>query len=113
MWITCIPLVWLVIVTFTAAWQKIFSASPSIGFLAQALKLQADLDRGLVASAATTRTLIFNAKLDAAVCGILLVLVAAIIADSLRVWYGILTGTGERELRESPFVVSQLRADEL
>jgi carbon starvation protein len=113
MWITCVPMVWLVTVTFSAAWQKIFSATPAIGFLAQALKLQADLDRGYVANAATARALIFNAKLDAAVCGILLVLVTVILADSLRVWYGILTGDGDRELREAPFVASTLRADEL
>ena len=29
MWITCVPLVWLVIVTFAAAWQKIFSPIPA------------------------------------------------------------------------------------
>ncbi len=113
MWITCVPLAWLVTVTFTAAWQKIFSPTPAIGFLAQALRIQADLDQGFVANAATARILMFNARLDAAVCGLLMVLVAAILADSLRVWYRLLTGSGERELREAPFVTSTLRADEL
>ena len=63
----------------------------------------------------TTRrlTLIFNAKLDAAVCGVLLVLVGVILVDALRIWYGILTGERERELHEAPFVTSTLRAEEL
>src|SRR5262249_25019498 len=65
MWITCAPLVWLVIVTCSAAWQKIFSPVPAIGFLAQADKLDAALRAGTVASVATTQTLIFNARLDA------------------------------------------------
>jgi hypothetical protein len=55
----------------------------------------------------------FNARLDAAVCGILLVLVATILADSVRVWAGILAGTRDAHVHESPFVLSQLRAEEL
>jgi carbon starvation protein len=113
MWITCVPLVWLVGATFTAAWQKIFSPVPAIGFLAQADKLEAALHAGVVANPAATETLIFNARLDAAVCGVLLVLVAVILLDSVRVWAGILMGTGDRQLREAPFVVSRLRAEEL
>jgi carbon starvation protein len=109
MWITCVPLAWLVIVTFTAAWQKIFSPVPAIGFLAQVDRLLA----GPSAAAAATQTLIFNARLDAALCGILLLMVATILVDSFRVWYGILRGTRQARVVESPFVISQLRAEEL
>jgi len=112
MWITCVPLAWLVTVTFTAAWQKIFSPIPAIGFLAQANKLEATLAVAGTA-AATTRTVIFNARLDAAICGILLVMVAAILLDSLRIWTGILRGTRESPVMETPFVPSQLRPEEL
>jgi carbon starvation protein len=107
MWITCTPLAWLVIVTFSAAWQKIFSPLPAIGFLAQAERLQTG------PQTAATATLIFNARLDAAICGLLMVLVAVILADSLRVWYGILRGTSDARVTEAPFVLSQLRAEEL
>jgi carbon starvation protein len=112
MWITCAPLAWLVTVTFTAAWQKIFSPVPAIGFLAQADRLEAALRAG-VPNAAATQTLIFNARLDAALCGIFLVLVATILLDSVRVWIGILRGTREARVCEAPFVLSQLRAEEL
>jgi carbon starvation protein len=113
LWITCLPLAWLVAVTFTAAWQKIFSPVPAIGFLAQAARLEAALRAGTAADAATARTLIFNARLDAAVCGLLLALVAAILIDSVRVWAGILRGVREAQVHEAPFVASQLRAEEL
>ncbi|MCX6634162.1 MAG: carbon starvation protein A, partial [Acidobacteria bacterium] len=85
MWITCVPLAWLVTITYTAAWQKIFSPQPRIGFLAQAAQLEASLGTGNVAE---TQTLIFNNRLDAVVCGIFLVLVTTILADSIRVWTG-------------------------
>jgi len=115
MWVTCTPLAWLVTVTYTAAWQKIFSAHPRIGFLAQAEQLQSGLEAGKVAAAkvAETQTLIFNARLDAVVCGVFLVLVTTILIDSIRVWSGILRGTREATVREAPFVLSQLRPEEI
>jgi len=113
LWITCAPLAWLVTVTFTAAWQKIFSPVPAIGFLAQADRLAASLRSGAAADPAATQTLIFNARLDAVLCGVFLVLVATILLDSLRVWVGILRGTREARVCEAPFVLSQLRAEEL
>ncbi len=102
LWVTLIPLSWLVTVTFTAGWQKIFSPLPDLGFLAQASKLAAG------PQTAATGTLIFNSRLDAAVCAVFLVLVTVILADSLRVWVGILSGRREAHLNETPFVQSEL-----
>ncbi|MGA2602443.1 MAG: carbon starvation CstA family protein [Bryobacteraceae bacterium] len=115
MWITCAPLAWLVIVTFTAAWEKIFSDQPRLGFLAEATRLQALLDAGTMtaAKAAAIQAQIFNARLDAFLCGIFMILVATILIDSLRVWIGVLRGTSESRVAESPFVVSRLQTDEL
>lgn len=113
LWITCAPLAWLVTVTFTAAWQKIFSPIPAIGFLAQADRLEASLRAGAAANPAATQALIFNARLDAVLCGVFLVLVATILLDSMRLWVGILRGTREARMYEAPFVLSQLREEEL
>jgi carbon starvation protein len=115
LWLTCVPLAWLVTVTYTAAWQKIFSPEVRVGFLAQASSLEAQLAAGNFTAAriAETQTLIFNARLDAAVCGIFLVLVTLIVADSLRVWIGILRGTRDARTTETPFVLSRLKPEEI
>jgi carbon starvation protein len=102
LWVTLLPLSWLVVVTFTAGWQKILSPLPDLGFLAQADKLAAG------PHTAATATLIFNARLDAAVCGVFLLLVTVILIDSIRVWTGILSGTRDARLTETPFIRSEL-----
>jgi carbon starvation protein len=109
-WITVLPMIWLVAATFTAGWQKIFSPDPRLGFLAQASALEAMLQSGHVAAGkvATTSTLIFNNRLDAAVCGTFMILVAITILDSARVWYQLLRGTRPSSSSETPFVPSQL-----
>ena len=114
-WITVVPLVWLVIVTFTASYQKIFSPVPRIGFLAQASQMQAAIDAGTVAGprVAEAQAVVFNARLDAVVCGVFVVLVSTILVDSLRQWAGILRGTRPRDVREAPFVLSRLRPEDV
>lgn len=115
MGITVVPLVWLVAVTYTGAWQKIFSPLPRIGFLSQADQLQSLIDSGKLTASRVVeiQTLIFNNRLDAAVCGVFLILVTAILLDSLWLWAGILCGTREAKVSESPFVVSRLDLEEI
>jgi carbon starvation protein len=102
MWVTCVPLVWLVIVTYTAGWQKIFSPAPALGFLAAADALAAG------PQTATTAAQIFNNRLDAAITGVFLILVTTILLDSLRVWIGVLSGSASKRSTETPFVPTRL-----
>ena len=102
MWVTCVPLAWLVVVCFTAGWQKIFSDSPALGFLAQADLLAHGPQSAAVAAQ------IFNNRLDAAVTAVFLVLVAAIVIDSVRVWVTVLGGTKKPVSTESPFVLTAI-----
>jgi carbon starvation protein len=115
MWVTCLPLAWLVIVTFTASYQKIFSPLPGIGFLAQASRYEAMLQAGKVAASriAETQTLIFNARLDAFICGVFVIMVGTILLDSIRIWAGILKGTRAAKVVEAPFVLSRLSPEEV
>ena len=115
MWVTVFPLIWLVIVTFTASYQKIFSPLPSLGFLAQANALQEGLEAGTVPAAqlAAVQAQVFNNRLDAVVCGIFVVLCALILADSIRIWIGILTGGRDARVREAAFVISKLQEEGL
>jgi carbon starvation protein len=105
--VTLVPLSWLVAVTFTAAWHKVFDASPRIGFLAQAQALA-----NAPATAATSR-LIFNNRLDAAVTAGLVVMVALVLIESIRQWRAVLRGEKEIVMRETPFVRTRLAEDRI
>jgi carbon starvation protein len=117
--ITLVPLVWLVAVTFTAGVEKIFHPDARIGFLAQAQilaektpALQKALDNANPAGDVpaidaaqkalhANRTLRFNNLLDAAVAGIFLALVIAIILLSLREWILLLSRRKPAVLHET------------
>ena len=100
---TLLPLAWLSAVTFTAGWQKLFDASPKLGFLAGARKLAADLAAGSVPAGkiALTHRLIFNQRLDAAVAAAFLLLVGGILVTSMLRWIGLAFGGAEKDLRET------------
>ena len=100
--VTLLPLAWLVAVTFTASWHKILDPNPRVGFLAQA--------RALAAGPATgaTARLIFNNRLDAAVTAVLVVMVALVLIESVRQWVGVLSGSEQARVKESPFVMTRM-----
>jgi carbon starvation protein len=100
--VTLGPLSWLVAITFTASWHKVFDPSPRIGFLAQARQLAAG------PSTSESARLIFNNRLDALVTGVLVVMVALVLLESTRQWLEILSGKKELRVSESPFVMTQL-----
>ncbi len=93
LWVTAVPLAWLLSVTMTAGWMKIFSPDPRLGFLA-------------AANAATNPRLAFNAHVDAAVTGAFLLLTVVVVLANARVWALLLAGRLKPDLREEPFVPS-------
>jgi len=105
--VTLAPLAWLVAITFTASWHKVFDPSPRIGFLAQARRLAAG------PTTSESARLIFNNRLDAVVTGVLVVMVALVLLESTRQWLEILRGKKELRVSESPFVMTQLAEEEV
>jgi carbon starvation protein len=102
--VTLVPLVWLVAVTFTASWHKVFDSNPRIGFLSHAAQL--------VSSPGVNARLIFNDRLDAVVTATLIVMVALILIESSMEWTRVLSGRKQARVKESPFVPTQFAAEE-
>jgi carbon starvation protein len=108
-WVTLIPMAWLVLITMTASYQKIFDPNPRIGFLAQAGRLTALLASGAIPAdkVAETHRLIFNNRLDATVTAVLAVMVMILIVEALVEWVRILRGGKEAKLHEAPYVATR------
>ncbi|MCF7988451.1 MAG: carbon starvation protein A [Methylovulum sp.] len=109
-WVTGLPLLWLIIITSTAAWQKLTSMDSRIGFFAAADDLSQKLAAGALAAekAAIAPQLIFNLQLDAYITLAFVSLVWLIVLDMLRVCVRYLTGKSTPPLTESAHTPSQL-----
>ena len=107
-WVTLVPLTWILIVTMTAGYQKLFSPLPRLGFLAHARVLEAARDGGTlpagIASTTDLGRMIANDYLDAAVAAFFLLAVIVVIADSAREWWAVLKGGKAARSTEIPFV---------
>ena len=108
-WVTMAPMAWIVIITMTASYQKIFDPNPRIGFLSYVNVLTAQLAAGKIPAAkiADTQRLIFNQRLDAVVTAVLAGMVAVLIIEGLIQWYALLSRRSHPVLHESPYVATQ------
>ncbi len=102
-WVTLAPLAWVLVVTLTAGWQKVFAADPRLGFLAHAAKTTEQIAVGTMDPARGAR-LIFNDRLDAVVAVAFMVVTLLVVAASVREWYLVLARRKPAVLNESPFV---------
>ena len=102
-WVTLLPLAWLLMVTLTAGWQKVFAADPRLGFLAHAAATAEQVASGAVEASRGTR-LIFNDRLDAVVTVSFMVITVLVVLASAREWLLILTRRKPAKAQESPFV---------
>ena len=105
LWVPLLPLAWLLTVTMTAGWMKIFSVDPRLGFLSAARDFEWRIAAGgSAAQLAEWRSLAFSNRVDAVVTGTFLVLVALVVLASARVWVQLLTGRRAVDLHEEPYV---------
>src|SRR5881296_3935131 len=96
-WVTAAPLAWLVTVTMTAGWQKVFSADPRLGFLAHAASLAGS-------TSADAARLIFNDRLNTFVALLFMTVVTILIVTSLREWWLVLSRRKTAVVHEAPYV---------
>jgi carbon starvation protein len=107
-WVTVAPLAWLVTVTMTAGWQKIFSADPKLGFLSHAGVISAQVSSGTIPPGVQSLTdagrLVRNDYIDAAVAAFFLISVIVVLVASAYEWFAVLTGRKAVRTTEIPFI---------
>jgi carbon starvation protein len=102
-WVTLAPLAWVLTVTLTAGWQKVFAVDPRLGFLAHARITAEQVAAGSVTPALGAR-LIFNDRLDAAVALAFMLVTVLVVATSAWEWAQILRKRKPALANEAPFV---------
>lgn len=106
-WVTLIPTTWLLIVTMTAGYQKLFHENPKIGFLSHAKVFQSALDKGKLLAPAKNvgqmKQIILNDYIDAALCGIFMLVVIAVLISAIRIWIQVLNNKAT-SLKEAVYV---------
>ncbi|MEH6939794.1 carbon starvation CstA family protein [Bacillus sp. JJ664] len=104
-WVTLLPTTWLLIVTLTAGWQKLFHENPKIGFLAHANIFKEAYNDGKVLAPATSpaqmKQILINDYLDATLCVIFIAVVITVLISAIRIWFKVITNN-KLPLHETP-----------
>ncbi|MGW3422987.1 carbon starvation CstA family protein [Streptomyces phaeochromogenes] len=111
-WVTGVPLAWVVAITFTAGWQKIFSADPRVGFFAQRERYADGIDAGQVLPPAKTlddmHTVVTNSTVDGVLIALFLLLVAVVIVNAAVVCVRAVRSPVPPPTTETPYVESRI-----
>lgn len=109
-WITAIPLSWLLIITTTAALEKLLSDDTRVGFFAAANDLSTKLAAGTLPpeKAAVAPQLIFNQHLDAWLTVFFMAVLWVVVIDTLKVWRNVRQHPERAIQHEAPYLQTQL-----
>ena len=108
--VTLAPLAWLTLITTAAAWQKIVSPDPQLGFFAGANALAAKLAAGALTPdrAAVAPELIFNQRLNGWLTIFFTVIVWLVVLDMVRVCVRRARGLPVSQGSEAPYQPTHL-----
>lgn len=112
-WVALLPASWILVITLTAGWQKLFHVDPRIGFLAHAEKFSAAVSNGDVLtpakSLAQMQQVIVNDYINATLCVLFMSVVLVMLFCSVRAMWTALR-SGRIESTETPIVLAGERA---
>lgn len=112
-WVTLLPLAWLITITTSAAWEKLFAGDVRVGFLSHAADLSNKLANASMPLDLQTKAphLIFNDYLNAGLTALFMAITWLLLADMLRVIYCVLSGNDYPLSTETPHSPSRLVED--
>jgi carbon starvation protein len=102
-WVTLAPLAWLVAVTMTAGFEKMFSGDPKLGFLAHAASLAGSTDPH-------AGRLIFNDRVNMTATLVFTSVVLLLLAISVKEWVLVLSRRKAATVSEVPYVATSYAA---
>ena len=102
-WVTLAPLAWLVAVTMTAGFEKMFSSDPKLGFLAHAASLAGSADPH-------AGRLIFNDHVNMVATLVFTSVVLLLLAISAKEWVLVLSRRKAATVSEVPYVATSYAA---
>jgi carbon starvation protein len=108
-WVTAFPAAWLFVCTLTAAYLKLLSSDPAVGFLAHAKKFEAGLIEGRLIAPAKTfaemHKIVLNDRIDAGLCVFFILVTVTMTAYGVRASMQALRNR-EWTARETPVAVT-------
>jgi carbon starvation protein len=109
-WVTALPLFWLMIITTTASYEKLSSDDVRVGFFAAANDLSAKLASGQLPAekAAIAPQLLFNLHLDAYLTLFFVVVLWVVFLDMLRMCKRYFAGQTVAPITETDYVKTSL-----